>query len=112
MQLNGSILISAGADGEIRLWSLEDFGCLKDFVAHGNAVTSLQSNGEVIVSGGSDGMAKVWSRMSISLPVSPPTRIMVSSIAANSRTNSSCSEYRRSDGRDRERRRSLESWHD
>lgn len=58
--MRGSILVTGGSDGSVRVWSLESYNPIHRLAAHDNSVTSLQFDELRIVSGGSDGRVKIW----------------------------------------------------
>ena len=56
------ILATGGGDKSIKLWSLDDFSCLRTFEGHTNSVLRVDflSNGLQLVSAASDGLVKLW----------------------------------------------------
>jgi len=56
------ILATGGGDKSIKLWSLEDFSCLRTFEGHTKSVLRVEflSNGLQLVSAASDGLVKLW----------------------------------------------------
>ncbi|EXJ55466.1 hypothetical protein A1O7_08393 [Cladophialophora yegresii CBS 114405] len=59
--VDGSVVVTGGADGNIVIWSWQDHSILQLISkAHEGAVTSLDVRGGQILSGGSDGAAKMW----------------------------------------------------
>ncbi|KAG6837319.1 hypothetical protein H0H93_011414 [Arthromyces matolae] len=56
------ILATGSGDKTIKLWSLDDFSCLKTFEGHTNSVLRVDfiNAGLQIVSASSDGLLKVW----------------------------------------------------
>ncbi|KAL7423669.1 U3 small nucleolar RNA-associated protein 13 [Cryptotrichosporon argae] len=59
---NDRIIASGAADRSIKLWSLDDFTCLKTFEGHTNSVLRVDflSAGMQLVSSASDGLVKLW----------------------------------------------------
>ncbi|TYJ52882.1 hypothetical protein B9479_006517 [Cryptococcus floricola] len=59
---NDKVVASGSADKTIKLWSLDDFTCLKTFEGHTNSVLRVDymSNGQQLVSSSSDGLVKLW----------------------------------------------------
>nr|ODO02585.1 U3 small nucleolar RNA-associated protein 13 [Cryptococcus depauperatus CBS 7855] len=59
---NDKVVASGGADRAIKLWSLDDFSCLKTFEGHTNSVLRVDfiSYGQQLVSSSSDGLVKLW----------------------------------------------------
>lgn len=59
---NDRIVASGAADRTIKLWSLDDFSCLKTFEGHTNSVlrVDFMSQGKQLVSSASDGLVKLW----------------------------------------------------
>ena len=53
---------SASSDQTVRMWSLQDFACVRVFEGHTGSVLRLQylPSGAQIVSSGNDGLVKVW----------------------------------------------------
>lgn len=60
LQMRGSILVTGGSDGSVRVWSLDNYTAIHRLAAHDNSVTSLQFDEIRVVSGGSDGRVKIW----------------------------------------------------
>ncbi|BEI94806.1 uncharacterized protein CcaverHIS019_0703870 [Cutaneotrichosporon cavernicola] len=56
------IVASGAADRTIKLWSLDDFSCLKTFEGHTNSVlrVDFMTVGMQLVSAGGDGLVKLW----------------------------------------------------
>lgn len=56
------IVASGAADRTIKLWSLDDFSCLKTFEGHTNSVlrVDFMTAGMQLVSAGGDGLVKLW----------------------------------------------------
>ncbi|WVF70856.1 hypothetical protein IAT40_005650 [Kwoniella sp. CBS 6097] len=56
------IVASGAADKTVRLWSLDDFSCLKTFEGHTNSVLRVDflSHGMQLVTSSSDGLVKLW----------------------------------------------------
>jgi len=56
------VVVSGAADRTIKLWSLDDFTCLKTFEGHTNSVLRVDflSMGTQLVSTASDGLVKLW----------------------------------------------------
>lgn len=56
------IVASGAADRTIKLWSLDDFTCLKTFEGHTNSVlrVDFMTQGMQLASAGGDGLVKVW----------------------------------------------------
>lgn len=54
-------LLSAHADGTLRLWDTENYTLLSRMTGHQGAVNALTRAGDVIVSGGMDGTLRLWS---------------------------------------------------
>ncbi|KAK4684222.1 U3 small nucleolar RNA-associated protein 13, partial [Tremellales sp. Uapishka_1] len=56
------IVASGAADRTVRLWSLDDFSCLKTFEGHTNSVLRVDflSQGMQLVTSASDGLVKLW----------------------------------------------------
>jgi U3 small nucleolar RNA-associated protein 13 len=59
---NDRIVASGAADRTIKLWSLDDFTCLKSFEGHTNSVlrVDFMTQGMQLVSSASDGLVKLW----------------------------------------------------
>ncbi|KAL1410896.1 U3 small nucleolar RNA-associated protein 13 [Vanrija albida] len=59
---NDRIVASGAADRTIKLWSLDDFACLKTFEGHTNSVLRVDflTSGAQLVSSASDGLVKLW----------------------------------------------------
>jgi U3 small nucleolar RNA-associated protein 13 len=59
---NDRIVASGAADRTIKLWSLDDFTCLKTFEGHTNSVlrVDFMTSGMQLVSSASDGLVKLW----------------------------------------------------
>lgn len=56
------VLATGSGDKTIKLWSLEDFSCVKTFEGHTNSVLRVDfiDAGMQLVSAGSDGLVKLW----------------------------------------------------
>jgi len=56
------VLATGSGDKTVKLWSLEDFTCVKTFEGHTNSVLRVDflSSGMQLVSSASDGLVKVW----------------------------------------------------
>ncbi|KIK99464.1 hypothetical protein PAXRUDRAFT_822701 [Paxillus rubicundulus Ve08.2h10] len=56
------VLATGSSDKTIKLWSLEDFTCVKTFEGHTNSVLRVDfiNSGTQLVSTGSDGLVKIW----------------------------------------------------
>jgi len=56
------VLATGGGDKTVKLWSLEDFTCLKTFEGHTNSVLRVDfvNAGMQMVSSASDGLVKLW----------------------------------------------------
>lgn len=56
------IVASGAADRTIKLWSLDDFTCLKTFEGHTNSVLRIDfmTSGMQLVSAAGDGLVKLW----------------------------------------------------
>ena len=56
------ILATGSGDKSVKLWSLDDFSCLKTFEGHTNSVLRVDflNNGLQLVSAASDGLVKLW----------------------------------------------------
>ena len=56
------ILATGSGDKSVKLWSLDDFSCLKTFEGHTNSVLRVDflNNGMQLVSSASDGLVKLW----------------------------------------------------
>ncbi|WVQ85499.1 hypothetical protein IAT38_007664 [Cryptococcus sp. DSM 104549] len=56
------VVASGAADRTVRLWSLDDFTCLKTFEGHTNSVLRVDflSHGMQLVTSASDGLVKLW----------------------------------------------------
>ncbi|TFK77449.1 WD40 repeat-like protein [Pluteus cervinus] len=57
------VLASGSGDKTVKLWSLEDFSCLKTFEGHTNSVLRVDflNHGMQLVTAASDGLVKLWS---------------------------------------------------
>ncbi len=62
-------VISAGADGEIKIWSIPDLKLVSSRMAHSSEVwsVSVSPKGDFLISGGEDGSFKVWKIPSLEL---------------------------------------------
>ncbi|KAH8687654.1 WD40-repeat-containing domain protein [Tricladium varicosporioides] len=58
--LPSSIILTAGADGFLRRWLLENSTIEWVIKAHENSITSMQARGSSIVTGSSDGRVRMW----------------------------------------------------
>ena len=58
---DGSLLVTAGADGVARVWGADD-GRLRQSFTHGAPLTSAAFDRDAtrVVTGGADGIARVW----------------------------------------------------
>ena len=56
------ILATGSGDKSVKLWSLDDFSCLRTFEGHTNSVLRVEflNDGLQLVSSASDGLVKVW----------------------------------------------------
>lgn len=56
------VLATSSADGATKLWSLQDFSCLKTFEGHDASVLKVifVSRGTQLLTSGSDGLVKLW----------------------------------------------------
>jgi len=56
------ILATGSGDKSVKLWSLDDFSCLKTFEGHTNSVLRVDflNSGLQLVSAASDGLVKLW----------------------------------------------------
>ena len=56
------MLATGSGDKTVKLWSLDDFSCLKTFEGHTNSVVRVDfiNAGMQMVSAASDGLVKVW----------------------------------------------------
>lgn len=56
------VLATGSGDKTVKLWSLDDFSCLKTFEGHTNSVLRVDfiNMGMQLVSSGSDGLVKLW----------------------------------------------------
>lgn len=56
------IVASGAADRTVKLWSLDDFSCLKTFEGHTNSVLRVDflSQGMQLITSASDGLVKLW----------------------------------------------------
>lgn len=56
------VLATGSGDKTVKLWSLDDYSCLKTFEGHTNSVlrVDFMNAGMQLVSAGSDGLAKLW----------------------------------------------------
>jgi U3 small nucleolar RNA-associated protein 13 len=56
------VLATGSGDKTVRLWSLDDFTCVKTFEGHTNSVLRVDflNLGMQMVSSGSDGLVKLW----------------------------------------------------
>ncbi|EIW72892.1 hypothetical protein TREMEDRAFT_42066 [Tremella mesenterica DSM 1558] len=56
------IVASGAADRSVKLWSLDDFTCLKTFEGHTNSVLRIDflSQGMQLITSSSDGLVKLW----------------------------------------------------
>jgi U3 small nucleolar RNA-associated protein 13 len=56
------ILATGSGDKSVKLWSLDDFSCIKTFEGHSNSVLRVDflNNGLQLVSAASDGLVKLW----------------------------------------------------
>ena len=56
------ILATGSGDKSVKLWSLDDFSCVKTFEGHTNSVLRVDflNNGLQLVSSASDGLVKLW----------------------------------------------------
>ncbi|KIR81841.1 U3 small nucleolar RNA-associated protein 13 [Cryptococcus gattii EJB2] len=59
---NDKVVASGSADRTVKLWSLDDFTCLKTFEGHTNSVLRVDflSHGQQLVTSASDGLVKLW----------------------------------------------------
>lgn len=62
MQLDpyNDVLVTAGSDGFVMVFSLVTYEALHRIKAHNHSVTSLQFDERFIVTGGNDGRFKLW----------------------------------------------------
>jgi U3 small nucleolar RNA-associated protein 13 len=56
------VLATGSGDKTVKLWSLEDFTCVKTFEGHTNPVLRVNfvNSGMQLVSAASDGLVKLW----------------------------------------------------
>ncbi|CED83258.1 WD40-repeat-containing subunit of the 18S rRNA processing complex [Phaffia rhodozyma] len=56
------VLATGSGDKTVRIWSLDDYTCLKTFEGHSNSVLRVDflSQGQQLVSSSSDGLVKLW----------------------------------------------------
>lgn len=68
MQLDpySDLLVTAGSDGTVMVYSLTTYEALHRIKAHSQSVTSLQFDERFILSGGNDGRLKLWGASSLS----------------------------------------------
>jgi WD40 repeat protein len=96
---DGKLLVSGGADGKLKLWSLPDGTLQKTLDAHQGSVNALaiSHDGKLLVSGSSDRSIKLWSlpegRALRTLSESPrPRPVSVLAISPDGRTLASAGE--------------------
>lgn len=70
---SGRLLLSAGQDAQIRIWSVPGFKAVGSIVGHRNSVNSLTflPDESALATGSSDGTVRVWS-----FPEGRPTRVL------------------------------------
>lgn len=54
------IVVTAGADGMLKAWSVDRLEKLWEVKAHPNAVNSMEVQDGLIITGGSDDVVKIW----------------------------------------------------
>ena len=56
------VLATGSGDKTVKIWSLDDFSCLKTFEGHSNSVLRVDflSLGQQLISSSSDGLVKLW----------------------------------------------------
>jgi WD40 repeat protein len=66
---NGQYIISAGVDGQLRVWGVPDLKPITNVLGHDKEVwsTCISADGKFAVSGGEDGFLKVWKFPSLEL---------------------------------------------
>lgn len=62
IHLRGDNIFSAGGDGIVRMWSIEQAVCLREFSGHkrGLACIQVSADGKTLVSGSNDKQIRVW----------------------------------------------------
>ena len=60
LAVNGDYLITGSDDGNIKIWSKNDFQLIRTIEAHKEGVTVITMDGDTIISGGNDNLIKIW----------------------------------------------------